>query len=195
MAPAAASTTVRHTPLTAILSPAANSEASADTITRRSPPGAALRSTISPMDSTRPVNISLNHDVRPKCLDNPLRQPCARRCVSAQKLDAPGAEHVRRDVETHEIDEAFVPRCRVKSCSTFEQEGPDTARTQTGERLAERTVPRDLNLGAGRLEARACRRAGRPRWIRHDDDRAGGPCREHPRRVRRSEAPVEDDAH
>ena len=81
----------------------------------RTPPLVGLRSTTSPTASTRPVNISLRSARPARAARRAARRASAvenRRPV--EKRHAPGAEHVRRDVQPHVVDDALVPRRRVQ---------------------------------------------------------------------------------
>src|SRR5262245_65619855 len=85
---------VRHTPLTARLSPAPTSGASADAIRRRKPPLIGLRSMSSPTASTRPVNIALNHHVGTQLFDTPIPKLRGPEPAIEQERDARGSQHV-----------------------------------------------------------------------------------------------------
>src|SRR5262245_55667586 len=113
--------TVRHTPLTARLSPGATSGASADAIRRRKPPLVGLRSMSSPTASTRPVNIALYHHVGTQLFDTSVPKLRGPEPPIEQERHARGSQHVRCHIQPDEIDQALVPRPRVQRGPTFEQ--------------------------------------------------------------------------
>src|SRR5438552_355137 len=109
---------VRHTPLTATLSPAANSAASGDSMRTRAPPLVSMRSTSLPVASIRPVNISFDQHVGTKRLDVRLEQAARREPSLFEKRHAARPHDDRRDIHAHEIDEPFVPRGAVHGRAT-----------------------------------------------------------------------------
>src|SRR5436190_53431 len=186
--------TVRHTPLTARLSPGASSGASRDPIRRRNPPLVGFRSTSSPTPSTRPVNIALYQDIRTERRDSPIAQIRRRKRPSRKECDAAGAEHARRDVQPHIVDEALVPGGRVHGGAPLEQQRTNLPRGETLQGRAERLVSSHLNLRAARFEPHAQLGALRRRCRGDDDDRPGVACREHSSMRRCPKAPIEDHA-
>src|SRR5262245_52901487 len=106
--------TVRHTPLTAMLSPFASSGASSEAMLRRKPPPVALRSTSSPTDSTSPVNITLDQHIRPERLDDRVVERCRPEGAPGQKLDALLAQPVRCDVQADDVYQILIPRRAVQ---------------------------------------------------------------------------------
>src|SRR4051812_10851395 len=117
--------TVRQTPFTATLSPDDNSFASGEATRNRKPPDVGLRSINSPVASTRPVNISLYQDIGTEWFDVRLYERGRRKRPAAEQLQPFGTDDVRRDIQTHVIDEALDPRARVHARATFEQERSD----------------------------------------------------------------------
>src|SRR3972149_10461610 len=75
MPSASAETTVRHTPLTARLSPAASSGAKVVVTRSRKPAGVGLTSATSPIDSIRPVNIGFDQHILAKHPQAPPGDP------------------------------------------------------------------------------------------------------------------------
>src|SRR5712691_382638 len=186
--------TVRHTPLTARLSPGTSSGASRDPIRRRNPPLVGFRSTSSPTPSTRPVNIALYQDIRTERRDSPIAQIRRRKSPLRQQRHAAASDHVRRDVQPHIVDQALVPGRRVHRGATLEQQRTDLPRSETLQGRAKRPVPGHLNLRAARFEPRAQPGAFRRRCGGDDDDRPGVTCREHSSMRRCPKAPIEDHA-
>ena len=82
-----------------------------------------------------------------------------------QQRHAAVAEHVRRDVQPHVVDEALVPRRGVHRRAALEQQRPDLPRGQPlAAPRAKRAVGGDLDLRAARFERRrAALRAAPPR--------------------------------
>src|SRR5437667_4772727 len=144
--------TVRQTPLTARLSPGASSGASDATIRSRMPAVVGLTSATSPTLSTRPVNISFDQSIRPDRLGARIDQFQRGERPPLEQGHAAGSEHVRRNVEAHEIDEIFVPRGSVHRGAAFQQDRFYAAGPQPFERRAEGAVRRHIDLHATILE-------------------------------------------
>src|SRR5437773_2940736 len=171
--PFSARITVRQTPLIARLSPGDSSPASGDATRSRTPPLVALRSINSPTASTRPVNISLYQDIGTERFHMLLHERSRGKLPSVEQFETAGTNDLRRDVKTHVIDEAFVPRARVHRRAAFEQERSDPPRGKPLQRRPERAVARHLDLRAAVFERPPRVRARRRGPLRHDNDRAG----------------------
>src|SRR5438093_8391436 len=185
--------TVRHTPLTARLSPATTSGASDDATRRRKPPLVGLRSTSSPTASTRPVNISLYQHIGPQLFDAAIAEVRGPESSIAQERHTRRSQHVRRDVQPDEIDQSLVPGARVQRRPTFEQQGAHAASAESIQRRAER-LPGDVDLRSRALESTTQVWPARRLGGGDDDDRPGVACREDARPWRSPKAAVENDA-
>ena len=199
-------TTVRQTPLTARLSPGASSARESRAARRsRMPAGVGLTSATSPSASIRPVNIqSLDQHVvaeRHAPLTSVERRDGAVAAAPATaRPPAPSAvrrhEHLRRDRRG--------PRPRTRACSV----GPPSTMSDERRRAAasaRQRLARNASAVAGvqrisTLAPRPPRSASAATACSaavarcHDYDRPGVERREHPRRRRRAQAAVEDDA-
>src|SRR6185503_3960319 len=119
--PCCAVTTVRHTPLTARLSPGVSTGASVERMRIRNPPAAGISSATVPTASMRPVNISLNECIWPEQFHLRINQPRQRPRPAAEQRHPFGPEHGRRHIELDVIHDIFVPRRRMNLCATLEQ--------------------------------------------------------------------------
>src|SRR5260370_83923 len=142
--------TVRHTPLTARLSPGASSPASGEPTRILTPRLVGLHSTTVATPSTRPVNIALYQDVGTERLNTPLEEPGRGKRPSGEETKPAGSEHARRHVEPDEIGHAFIPGRPVNRSPAFQQQGADIAGAKATKGRAERQIGSHENLGAVR---------------------------------------------
>src|SRR5262249_26254572 len=113
---------VRHTPLTATLSPSPSAADSDDSIVRRAPPLVSWRSVTSPTASTRPVNITFRHHIWSQRLDVRLYQLRQRKMAAIQKLDAVRSQRLGCCVHPHVVNNVFKPPRFVHRGTAFKQQ-------------------------------------------------------------------------
>src|SRR5262245_58279217 len=97
---------VRHTPLTATLSPSASSEASDVRTRRRNPDGTDARPLTCPTVSMRPVNIAFDQHIRADLLNSPLDERRRRKRTSLEQRHSIPPEPHRGDVELDVVNDA-----------------------------------------------------------------------------------------
>src|SRR5437870_5470189 len=119
--PLSAAITVRHTPLTARLSPGDTSEASAVRMRMRNPPDHVFSSATLPTASIRPVNISLDECIGPEQLDLRFDQRRQRPRPPAKQRNAFRSQGARRHIQLDVVDHIFVPGRRVETGAPLEQ--------------------------------------------------------------------------
>src|SRR5688572_865950 len=100
---------VRQTPLTATLSPCRSSDPSGVRMVNLKPDTVRVNSATIPTASMRPVNITLDQDVRSHLFDLALDQGGRRERAVLEKRNAPFAQPRRRHVELDVVDDALVP--------------------------------------------------------------------------------------
>src|SRR6185503_1657281 len=131
--PPSASTTVRHTPFTARLSPADKSAARSVVTRRLSPVAVWVTVAIWPSDSMRPVNISLDHDVLPEWLCREIAQARDLAGRQVNPVHAIGAERVRRDEKLNAVDESGPPERLVQRRTSFDDHRHQTTLAEAGQ--------------------------------------------------------------
>src|SRR5688572_2305311 len=111
-APAVLSTTVRHTPLTEMLSPRRRSPAMSVEIRRLKPASIGFTSPTLPTASINPVNITFHEDVWTEWRHATIDKRGHRDSIDVEPRHSFLTERHRRDIQMNGVDEPGLPgRC------------------------------------------------------------------------------------
>src|SRR5215471_9569758 len=185
--------TVRQTPFTATLTPNVNSVVSGEEMRSRAPPLVVCRSTTSPVDSTRPVNIAFRHHIRSERFLAPFDQIARGKLPAVQKFHSPWSKRSRRRIESDVIDDVFGPGCVVHAGATLQQQRGDAAIAERSQARPDRSVCAD-DRRSSIFERSPKVIAGGRFSDRQDHDRPSLDCREDASLSRCSQVTVENHA-